>query len=271
MTQPYPEPPLRDYEPIQPRGTDWRGIARKIWAPVAALVAFLVKFGGVLFKLKFFTVIGSMIVSAGVYVWIGGWWFGVGLVALIFVHEMGHALEAKRQGLKVSAPMFIPFFGAMILLKEMPPNAWREAQIALAGPVVGSLGAAAVWVAGEAYDSRPLQALAFIGFFINLFNLLPAGQLDGGRAVGAIHPSLRIVGFVGLVALVLFRPNPILIFILILAAMDTWNRWRGHGEGEAPGYYSVKPWQRAVVAVTYFGLAVLLVVGMEATHVDRDF
>src|SRR5438093_13636942 len=84
----------RQYEPIQPRGTDWRGLFRKLWAPFAAIGAFLAKFGFVLLKFKF---LFSMFVSAAFYVWIGGWWFGIGLVVLLFVHEMGHVLEAKRQ------------------------------------------------------------------------------------------------------------------------------------------------------------------------------
>src|SRR5919199_3477578 len=111
------EPPRREYEPIQPRGGfDWRGLARRAWAPIAALGAFLAKFGAVLLKFKF---LFSMFVSAAVYVWLGGWWFGIGLVVLLFVHEMGHVLEARRQGLPVSAPLFVPFLGALITMKQM--------------------------------------------------------------------------------------------------------------------------------------------------------
>src|SRR5437762_10140461 len=164
----------RQYEPIQPKGFDWRGLLRRLWAPIAAIGAFLAKFGVVLLKFKF---LFSMFVSAAVYVWIGGWWFGIGLVVLLFVHEMGHVLEAKRQGLPVSAPLFIPFLGAMITMREMPQDAWNEAKVAIAGPLVGSLGAAAIWVAGEATDSNHLKALAFLGFLINLFNLLPVVPL----------------------------------------------------------------------------------------------
>ncbi len=134
----------RQYEPIQPRGTDWRGLFRRLWAPFAAVGAFLAKFGFVLLKFKF---LFSMFVSAAVYVWIGGWWFGIGLVVLLFVHEMGHVLEAKRQGLPVSAPLFIPFMGALITLKEMPHNAWREAKLAIGGPLLGSAGALAIYIA----------------------------------------------------------------------------------------------------------------------------
>ena len=96
----------RPYEPIQPRGTDWRGIARKLWAPIAAIGAFLAKFGAVLLKFKF---LFSMFISFGAYLLLGPWWFALGLVGLLFVHEMGHVLEARRQGLPVSVPVFIPF------------------------------------------------------------------------------------------------------------------------------------------------------------------
>src|SRR5262249_47930426 len=128
----YPEE-WRQYKPIQPRGgTDWRAILRKLWAPIAAVGAFLAKFGAVLLKFKF---LFSIFVSAAVYVWLGGWWFGIGLVVLLFVHEMGHVLEAKRQGLPVSVPVFIPFMGAMITMKPMPRDASREARLASVRPV----------------------------------------------------------------------------------------------------------------------------------------
>src|SRR5207253_4085973 len=143
---------------------------------------FLAKFGAVLLKFKFLL---SMFVSFGVYVWLGtaragfpaGLWFGLALIYLLFVHEMGHVLEAKHQGLPVSVPVFIPFMGAMITMKQMPHNAWREAKLAIAGPLLGSAGALALYLAGVAWDSRQLKALAFLGFFINLFNLLPVVPL----------------------------------------------------------------------------------------------
>ena len=270
---PVPEFPeeLRGYDPIQPRGTDWRAIARRIWAPVAAVAALLIKFGGVIFKLKFFTAAASLVASAGVYIWIGGVWFGLAFVALLFVHEMGHALEAKRQGLPVSLPYFIPFMGAMILMKRMPQNAWDEAKIALAGPIVGSAGAAVLWGFGEYYDSRFVQALAFVGFFLNLFNLLPVVPLDGGRAMAAIHPTIWGLGLAVLVALAIRWHNPILYIIILLGGLELWRRWQTRGLPEARAYYRVRPWQRAAVAVVYIGLAAFLAVAMSATHVPRDF
>jgi Zn-dependent protease len=257
----------RQYEPIQPRGTDWRGLLRKLWAPIAGIGAFLAKFGVVLLKFKFL----SMFVSAAFYVWLGGWWFGIGLVVLLFVHEMGHVLEAKHQGLPVSAPLFIPFMGALITMKQMPHNAWREAKLAIAGPLLGSAGALALYVAGVAYDSRPLKALAFLGFFLNLFNLLPVVPLDGGRITAALHPALWLVGFLGLVGLVIWRPNPILIIILIFSASELWRRWKLRNHPEMQEYYRVKPHQRVIIGALYFGLAILLVLGMHATHVPRNF
>jgi Zn-dependent protease len=266
--EPYQPPePYRDYEPIQPE-PGWKSTLRKAWAPIAAAGAALVKYGAVLFKAKF---LFSIFVSFGVYLWIGGIWFAVGLIVLLFVHEMGHVLEAKRQGLPVSAPMFIPLLGAMITMKENPRDAWHEARLALAGPILGSLGAAAIYLAGVAEDSNRLKAIAFLGFFLNLFNLLPVVPLDGGRAVAALHPALWLVGLLALGGLVVLRPNPILILILVFAAMELWRRWQMRGHPMAQAYYRVLPWQRAAVAVAYFGLAALLVLGMHETHVPRSF
>jgi Zn-dependent protease len=259
---------LAYYEPPEPVKHEPRfPLLRKLAAPLIAVGALAIKFGGVLFKAKF---LWSMFISAAFYVWFGGWWFGVGLIILLFVHEMGHVLEAKRQGLPVSAPLFIPFLGALITLKQMPHNAWNEAKLAIAGPIVGSVGAAAIWIAGVAYDSNHLKALAFLGFFLNLFNLLPVVPLDGGRIVSALHPVLWLVGFLALLGLVFVSPNPILIIILIFSGMELWQRWRTRNAPELQEYYRVTPRQRAITAVLYFGLAVFLVLGMEATHVDRD-
>jgi len=194
---------------------------RKLAAPFIALGALLAKFGPFLLKFK---VLFSMFVSAAFYVWYGGWWFGIGLVFLLFVHEMGHVIEAKRQGLPVSAPLFIPFLGAMISLRQMPHDAWNEAKLAIGGPILGSLGALAIWGVGEAIDSNHLKALAFLGFFINLFNLLPVVPLDGGRIVAALHPALWLAGFLALIGLVILSPNPILIIILIFSGMELWQR-----------------------------------------------
>jgi Zn-dependent protease len=251
-------------------------VLRKLWAPIAAAIGLLVKFGAVLLKFKF---LFSMFVSLGVYVWLGtyrygfpnGLWFGIGLIGLLFVHEMGHVLEAKRQGLPVSAPFFIPLLGAAIQMKRMPQDAYHEALNGIAGPIAGSAGAAVLWGIAHATHSRPLTWLAFIGFFINLFNLIPAIPLDGGRVTAALHPVMWLLGFGALVGLVIFWPNPILILILILGGSELWRRWQLRRYPEAQSYYRVTPGRRAFVATLYFGLAALLVLAMHETHVPRSF
>src|SRR2546430_2530497 len=118
----------RDYEPIQPRGTDWRGWLRRIWAPIGAAIILLAKFSFA--ALKFF----SIFISVAAYSLIWGWKFAVGFVLLILVHELGHFFEARRQGLDATVPAFIPFFGAVGLIKEARRQPSRNALLARAGP-----------------------------------------------------------------------------------------------------------------------------------------
>ncbi|MGD0273153.1 MAG: site-2 protease family protein [Gaiellaceae bacterium] len=265
--------PVRDYQPIQPEGF-LRNLFKKLAAPFVALGALLVKFKAVvliIFKLKLFTTAATMVASIGAYTMLWGWRFAVGFVLLLFVHESGHVLEARRQGLPVSTPVFIPFLGAAIFLREMPPNAWKEARLALAGPLVGSLGAAFCWVLASVYHSNLLLAIAYFGFFLNLFNLLPVVPLDGGRVAAALHPAIWIVGLAALVALVIVTPNPILLIILVIAALDLYHRWSARHQLRDREYYKVSASQRFAVAVGYFGLAILLTIAMAQTHVVRHF
>ena len=263
----------RDYEPIHPRSRV-REVATKLWAPIAGLGFLIFKFKAAIlavFKLKIFATSASMLVSIGAYAWIWGWRFAVGFVLLLFVHELGHVLELRRQGVPATAPLFIPFLGAVVGMKQLPNDVWREAQVALAGPVLGSLGALAVWAAGAALDSDLLVALAFTGFFLNLFNLLPVSPLDGGRAAAALHPALWAVGLALLLGLTLLYPNPILILVLVIGGLEVWRRWRERDEPGAREYYAIAPWQRAVVGVTYVGLIAVLALALSATHLERTF
>jgi Zn-dependent protease len=252
----------------------WRELAKKLWVPLAGLGYLLFKFKAALlalFKFKIFATSGTMLVSIAAYAWIWGWKFAVGFVLLLLVHEMGHVLELRRQGVPASAPLFIPFLGAVVGMKQMPHDAWREAQVALAGPILGSLGTLAVWGAGVALDSELLVALAFTGFFLNLFNLLPIVPLDGGRAVAAVHPALWAFGLAGLVGLAIVYPNPILLLVLVFGGLELWNRWQARKDPAAAEYYRIAPWKRVVVGGTYLGLAALLALGMSATHIERTF
>ena len=258
----------RGYEPIKPR-SGLRELLRRITAPIVGLGVLILKFGGLLLKLKVVTTGASMLVSIAAYTWIWGLPFAIGFVVLIFVHELGHVLELRRQGVPASAPLFIPFLGAVIGMKELPDDAWKEARVALAGPILGSVGAAVCWVIGESTGSELLLALAFTGFFLNLFNLIPIVPLDGGRAAGALHPVLWFVGLLMMVGLVVLRPNPLLVVIVVLGGLDLWNRWRARGE--AGDYYRLTVGQRVSVAVVYLGLVAALGLAMSVTHVERTF
>jgi Zn-dependent protease len=278
-TEPPPEPETseetaeRDYEPIHPE-PGWKGLARKLAAPFIAtgVLIWKLKFIFVaIFKFKIFATAGTMAVSIAAYALLWGWKFGVAIVLLILVHELGHVIELRHQGVPASAPLFIPFLGAVVGMKQLPDDAWREARVALAGPLLGSAGAAVVWAAGEAYDSEFLVAMAFVGFFLNLFNLLPIVPLDGGRAVAALHPAFWLVGLVGLAGLMILRPSPILLVIVLVGSFELWNRWHDRHNAAAAGYYRIKPWQRVAVGVTYLGLAALLAIGMLETHVEKTF
>jgi len=258
----------RGYRPVQP-SSPLRDLVRKLTAPFVGLGVFLLKFGGLLLKFKIVTTGASMLVSIAAYTWIWGLPFAIGFVLLIFVHELGHVLELRRQGVPASAPLFIPFLGAVVGMKELPDDAWKEAKVALAGPLLGSVGAAVCWVAGEATGSELLVALAFVGFFLNLFNLVPITPLDGGRAAAALHPALWFVGLLMMVGLLVVRPNPILVLIVVLGGLDLWRRWRERGE--AAEYYRLTTAQRVTVGVVYLGLVLALGLAVSVTHVARTF
>ena len=114
----------RGYEPITPR-SGIGDLLRKLAAPIVGLGLLIVKFGGLLLKFKVITTGASMLVSIAAYTWIWGLPFAIGFVLLIFVHELGHVVELRRQGVPASAPLFIPFLGAMIGMKELPEDAWK--------------------------------------------------------------------------------------------------------------------------------------------------
>jgi Zn-dependent protease len=165
------EPWQRDYEPVHPRGTDWRGAFRKLAAPIIFLFGLALKLGSLA---KF----AAIFVAFGGYTLIWGWKFALGVIVLIFVHELGHYLEASREGLNPDWPVFIPFLGAYV--RHTRGNPWQTARVAIAGPILGGAAALACFAIGEAQDSDLLIALGYFGFVLNLINLLPFGILDGG-------------------------------------------------------------------------------------------
>jgi Zn-dependent protease len=261
----------------QPRRTaPVRNLRKRIGSALAAVGAVIAKFFAaikglllVLPKLKLLTTSGTALVSVAAYSLFWGWEFAAGFVVLLFLHEMGHVIALRREGIKASTPMFIPFLGAAIFAKSLGDNALAEARVGLAGPILGSLAAAAVAVAGALTGSSFLLALAYVGFLINLFNLLPVVPLDGGRAMAAMAPWMWFIGFGALVAMVFIFPNPILLIILLFGGMETWRRWqqRKTRSLEQAAYYRVSPRHRMLVGAVYIGLIVALAFGMHETHI----
>jgi Zn-dependent protease len=261
-----------DSPPAARRGGSW--LRRKLGAGGAAVIALLAKLKAVLLllpKVKVLATAGTMIISIIAYGSIWGLTFAAGFVALILVHELGHVIQLRREGIKASAPIFIPFLGAVIGSRSLGDSALAEARVGLAGPILGSVGAAACLVIWHVTGNDLWRALAYTGFVLNLFNLIPVVPLDGGRAMAATTPWLWIAGFACLAVLAFVFPNPIFILILILGGYESYRRWRQHrGAGAAgAGYYRVSPRNRALVAITYIGLIGLLVLGMHAANLPR--
>ena len=170
---------------------------------------------------------GSMLISIAVYAQLFGWKYAVGFVLLLLCHEMGHYIAARQRGLEVGLPTFIPFVGAWISLKNQSLNAETTAFVGLAGPLLGSTGALLVYLVALQYQSHWLLAIAYAGFVLNLFNLIPVLPLDGGHVVAVVSPKIWILGIPLLVALYLWRPNPLLIIVTILALPKAWAALRG--------------------------------------------
>jgi Zn-dependent protease len=253
-----PRPATPTYEPAQPQGGLW-ALMKRLLAPLAVVGLLLVKFKGLallLLKVKFLGTALTMLVSIGAYALLFPVWFAVGIVVLIWVHEMGHVLQLKREGIEASAPMFIPFIGAFVAMKQMPKDALAEARVGLAGPVLGTLGGLATLGLYAATQNPIFLGLAYFTFIINLFNLAPLLPLDGGRAVGAMSPVFQFLGLVTMVGL--FFVAPIMVFIALLGLPEMWHRWKTRHTPEGRAYYDIAPRHRVAVGVVYLGLIISL-------------
>lgn len=148
---------------------------QRLIAPVLVLAGLVLKFGVAVLKFS------TIFIAVGGYALIWGWSFAVGFVLLILFHELGHYLEAKREGLDPQLPVFLPFLGAYVALRNSRFDPWANARVSLAGPVAGGLAALVCYVYAEANDSRLFFALAYTGFLLNLINLVPVWVLDGAH------------------------------------------------------------------------------------------
>jgi Zn-dependent protease len=260
------------YEPIHPGSgrPPWRKRIARVLAPLALLAAKAKSLLFLLPNLKLLATFGSMAVSVAAYALLFGFPFAVGFVLLLLLHELGHVVQLRREGIKASAPIFIPFLGAVIAAKSLGKDAAAEARVGLAGPVAGTLATLvplALWlVTGD----ELWRALAYLGFLLNLFNLLPVVPLDGGRAMAALSPAVWMAGLAGLLVLAIVYPSPVLVLVLIFGAVESRRRWKARKTPEGQAYYRVPTRTRAVVAVVYLGLAAALSVGVAETFFSRS-
>lgn len=264
-----PEPPTAE-EMDEERQ---RSRLKKLGGLLIAVVLLASKAKGLLLaltKVKAVTTLGTMFISIAAYALAFGWPFAVGFVLLIFVHEMGHVIQLRREGVEASAPVFIPFLGAVIAAKSLGRDAAAEARVGLAGPILGTVGTLiplAVWLAT---GSELWRALAYVGFFINLLNLLPVLPLDGGRAMAVLGPKVWIVGIlIAVAAAVTFLGPIMLLFILLLGGPELYHRFKDRHSEQSREFHSVPTSTKVAVAAVYLSLAVLLVVGIAETYVPR--
>ncbi len=275
--RPLPVPREPELEPIHPGSGRGKSVWKRIRGWLVAAGVLIANFAAkakalllILPKIKLFTTSASMLVSIAAYSLIWGWTFALGFVVLLLVHEMGHVVQLRREGVEASAPMFIPFMGAVVGMKSMPEDAGAEARVGLAGPVLGSLATLVplgIWLAtGNDF----WRALAFVGFFLNLINLLPVLPLDGGRAMAALSPWVWLVGYAGLIALTIFFPNPIMFLILVFGGLETWRRFKNRNSPEGRAYHQVPASTRLLVAAVYLGLLLGLGIAVHETHLARS-
>lgn len=272
--RPMPEP---QYAPEAPTAEDLEAKRRagfkKLLGPLALLVIIASKAKSLLLaltKIKAVTTIGSMFVSIAAYALAFGWPFAVGLVLLIFIHEMGHVIQLRREGVDASAPVFIPFLGAMIAAKSLGDNAAAEARVGLAGPILGSIGTLIPLGLWLATGDDLWRALAYVGFFINLINLLPILPLDGGRAMGILGPKVWILGGVlATIAAIAYLGPVMLLLIALIGGPELYVRIINRDSEESRRFHDVPTRTKVAVGFIYFALTALLIVGVAETYVPR--
>lgn len=216
---------------------------------------------------KLLTSGGTMLLSLVVYAFVFGWRYAAGFVVMLFIHEMGHYIAARQRGLDVGAPTFIPFVGAWIELKDLPHDAETEAHVGLGGPLLGTVGALGAWWLARSWQADWLLAVAYSGFFLNLFNLIPVSPFDGGRITAVLSPRIWLLGVPVLGALFLWRPSPMLVVMALLAAPQLIKAWRYRADSEeAATYYAVPAAKKWEYALLYLGLAAFLALMAYDTH-----
>jgi Zn-dependent protease len=255
---PYRYQPFQQYYEPQPAPPPTRQKRGGFLGGLLAILAALWAYGkyALLFVTKFgiLKTLITLFISFGFYAVFFGPWFAAGLVVMILIHEMGHVIEIRRQGMQASAPLFIPFFGAAIFQRQHPTDALKQAQIGIAGPIAGTIGATAAFVLYGSTHNQILLFWAYLGFFINLFNLIPVGMLDGGWILAVVSKWFQLFGLAVLIGAVFFIGfSPIVLIVALLGIPAVIERFRND---QLPYYRSVP-----VPARLAMGAAWLLLTG----------
>jgi Zn-dependent protease len=259
--------------PERPSSNDrWKGLG----AGAVGLGLLFAKFKSlllVLLNLKWFLVGGKLFLSSfgffasvWFYALFWGWKFALIFVVLILVHELGHAAVARFSGISASLPYFIPGLGAFTKIAAHPVSPVADASIALAGPLVGTLGALVCYAIGETTGAQIWTAAAYTGFFLNLFNLAPLGPLDGARVAAAVSPRLWVFGLVALIvaAIAFHFFSPLMLILIVFSIPQAVAAWQGRHDAN---FDALNDSQRVTIALAYFGLAGFLFAAMLATRV----
>ena len=214
------------YSPAPPAKKN-RGLLGGLAALLVAALAYGKYAVLLIFKVPALLTLGSALVSVAAYSLLAGPWVAVGLVLMIFIHEMGHVVEIRRQGMQATAPIFIPFLGAAIFQRSHAQSPIRQAQIGIAGPIAGTIGATAALVLYGSSHWIVLLIWAYYGFLINLFNLIPFGMLDGGWILAPVSKWVQVAGLAVLVALFFSgQVSPLIIIIVVLGVPIVFQRFR---------------------------------------------
>lgn len=198
---------------------------------------------------------GSMVVTVIAYATQYRLGIVIGFVLITLIHEIGHAIVIRAKGLRAGFLVFIPFIGGAVTLKDQPRSVYDDAQIGLAGPFFGTVASLISLLIYKGSGNPLYLFIAFVGFGINLLNLLPIGMLDGGRISAAVTKWMWVFGGAVLVYKAYRQPNPLLIVILVLAAFQVYASILREKEDR---FYEITPRQRAAVAVAYFALVIFL-------------
>src|SRR6266478_5463785 len=208
------------YSPAPPRRAN-RGILGGLAAAAAAAFAYGKWALLLAFKIPAAGTLISLVISFGGYAIFYGPWFAVALLSMIFVHEMGHVIEIRRQGMQATAPIFIPFLGAAIFQRSHPTDALKQAQIGIAGPIAGTIGATVAFALYGATHNEIFLLAAWLGFFLNLINLIPVWQLDGAWIVAPVSKWVQAAGYAVVAALALLHFVSIFLIVIALLGIPT--------------------------------------------------